>query len=62
MNSDLKLNNFDSNKNIFSFFKTFLFILFNYQFQQDLKQFNITYEEITDKVEIGRGRFGTVYK
>ena len=28
----------------------------------EFHQFNITYEEITDKVEIGRGRFGVVYR
>ncbi|CAF0811692.1 unnamed protein product [Brachionus calyciflorus] len=30
--------------------------------QSDLQQFNIQYEEITQKTEIGRGRFGIVYK
>lgn len=29
---------------------------------QDFQQFSITYEEITGKEEIGRGRFGVVYK
>ncbi len=39
----------------------FIFVGF-FKFSHDFKQFNITYEEITDKVEIGRGRFGCVYK
>lgn len=34
----------------------------NFSQSSDLQQFNISYEEITDKVEIGRGRFGIVYR
>lgn len=34
----------------------------NVNYAQDFQQFNIAYEEITDKQEIGKGRFGVVYQ
>ena len=36
--------------------------LLNLNWFKDFQQINITYEEITEKNEIGRGRFGIVYK
>jgi hypothetical protein len=45
------------NKFIFIYFLNFLIKL-----PHDYQPFNITYEEITDKLELGHGRFGIVYK
>jgi len=38
------------------------FLNFSIKLPHDYQPFNITYEEITDKLEIGHGRFGIVYK
>ena len=42
-------------------FSVYLFVI-NNKALHDYQQFNISYEEITDKEMIGRGRFGVVYK
>ena len=64
-------DNEDSNRpNVcgFYFIKFYFFYYYYYLFVinnkalHDYQQFNISYEEITDKEMIGRGRFGVVYK
>lgn len=46
----------------FIFFSLLYLFVTNNKALHDYQQFNISYEEITDKEMIGRGRFGVVYK